>query len=195
MTAGKRGYQPNPDYTQEDWDEVSNNPELTDEELANLRPAREVLPPELYEAFKQKARGPQVAPTKQLVPGARLRRLRRRLDLGGVRRRRQVLGVPQIRLPDEPRLVVADRHRQSRRVEEAQSRAAPGDRGDRKAPRARVLGGLRQGRYRQPRPPEGRRHGGRRDPAGDDGRVPGPLGAAPRRLPQARARGREGGAC
>ncbi|HKG83947.1 MAG TPA: BrnA antitoxin family protein [Beijerinckiaceae bacterium] len=67
MTAGKRGYQPNPDYTQEDWDEVSNNPELTDEELANLRPAREVLPPELYEAFKQKARGPQVAPTKQLV--------------------------------------------------------------------------------------------------------------------------------
>ena len=67
MTAGKRGYQPNPDYTQEDWDEVSDNPELTDEELANLRPAREVLPPELYEAFKRKARGPQVAPTKQLV--------------------------------------------------------------------------------------------------------------------------------
>ncbi len=44
-----------------------DNPELTDEELANLRPAREVLPPELYEAFKRKARGPQVAPTKQLV--------------------------------------------------------------------------------------------------------------------------------
>jgi uncharacterized protein (DUF4415 family) len=41
-----------------------DNPELTDEELANLRPAREVLPPELYEAFKRKARGPQVAPTK-----------------------------------------------------------------------------------------------------------------------------------
>ena len=44
-----------------------DNPELTAEELANLRPAREVLPPELYEAFKRKARGPQVAPTKQLV--------------------------------------------------------------------------------------------------------------------------------
>ncbi len=44
-----------------------DNPELTDEELANLRPAREVLPPDLYEAFARKARGPQVAPTKQLV--------------------------------------------------------------------------------------------------------------------------------
>src|SRR5215210_7047425 len=34
-------------------------------------------------------------------------------------------------------------------------------------PRARVLGRLRQGRHRQPRPAQGGRHGGRRDPAGD----------------------------
>jgi hypothetical protein len=28
-----------------------DNPELTDEEIANLRPAREVLPPEFFEAL------------------------------------------------------------------------------------------------------------------------------------------------
>jgi uncharacterized protein (DUF4415 family) len=44
-----------------------DNPELTDEELANLRPAREVLPPALYEALKSLGRGAQKAPTKQLV--------------------------------------------------------------------------------------------------------------------------------
>jgi uncharacterized protein (DUF4415 family) len=43
-----------------------DNPELTDEELASLRPAREALPPELYEAFKR-ARGGQNAATKELV--------------------------------------------------------------------------------------------------------------------------------
>jgi uncharacterized protein (DUF4415 family) len=68
MIERKRAaHEQDPPFTQEDWDEVSDNPELTDEELANLRPAREVLPPELYEAFARKARGPQVAPTKQLV--------------------------------------------------------------------------------------------------------------------------------
>jgi uncharacterized protein (DUF4415 family) len=68
MIERKRGsYEQNPGYGQEDWDEVSDNPELTDEELADLRPASEVLPRELYEALKQKARGPQKAPTKQLV--------------------------------------------------------------------------------------------------------------------------------
>lgn len=38
-------------FTQADWDEVSDNPELTDEELASLRPAAEVLPPALYAAM------------------------------------------------------------------------------------------------------------------------------------------------
>jgi uncharacterized protein (DUF4415 family) len=43
-----------------------DNPELTDEELANLRPAYEVLPPDLYAALTRR-RGPQKKPTKQLV--------------------------------------------------------------------------------------------------------------------------------
>ena len=38
-------------FTQADWDEVSDNPELTAEELASLRPASEVLPPALYAAL------------------------------------------------------------------------------------------------------------------------------------------------
>lgn len=42
-SEGTSGYVPNPYYTQEDWDEVSS-PELTDEELAQMRPAAEVLP-------------------------------------------------------------------------------------------------------------------------------------------------------
>ena len=52
------GYVPNPRYTQEDWDEVSDNPELTDEQLAGLRPAREVLPPALFEALTAKRTAP-----------------------------------------------------------------------------------------------------------------------------------------
>src|SRR5215218_3795473 len=65
MTAAKRGYQPNPDYTQEDWDEVSDNPEWTAEDFRKARPFKEVFP-ELYESWKR-TRGAQVAPTKQLV--------------------------------------------------------------------------------------------------------------------------------
>lgn len=38
-------------FSQEDWDEVSDNPELTPEELAALWPASEVLPPALYAAL------------------------------------------------------------------------------------------------------------------------------------------------
>lgn len=38
-------------FTQDDWDVVSDNPELTEEELASLRPAAEVLPPALYAAL------------------------------------------------------------------------------------------------------------------------------------------------
>ncbi|MDX7952147.1 BrnA antitoxin family protein [Lichenihabitans sp. Uapishka_5] len=55
------GYVPNPNYTQEDWDDV-HSPELTDEQLAGGRPAVEVWP-ELVEAVR-KRRGPQKAPTK-----------------------------------------------------------------------------------------------------------------------------------
>ncbi|MBV9516896.1 MAG: BrnA antitoxin family protein [Hyphomicrobiales bacterium] len=46
-----------------------DNPEWTDEELANARPAREVLPPEFFEAVKRLRgqRGKQKAPTKEFV--------------------------------------------------------------------------------------------------------------------------------
>jgi uncharacterized protein (DUF4415 family) len=45
-------------YTKEDWDAV-DSPELTDEELARSRPAREVLPPEFFRAIDEarRARG------------------------------------------------------------------------------------------------------------------------------------------
>lgn len=58
------GYVPNDRYTQEDWDEVSDNPELTDEELARMRPAREVLPPELYEALVNRGGRPKAETRK-----------------------------------------------------------------------------------------------------------------------------------
>jgi uncharacterized protein (DUF4415 family) len=63
------GYVPNSHYSQEDWDEVSDNPEWTDEELANARPAREVLPPAFFEALARKRgqRGLQKAPTKVAI--------------------------------------------------------------------------------------------------------------------------------
>ncbi|HEX2554770.1 MAG TPA: BrnA antitoxin family protein [Microvirga sp.] len=69
-------YQPNPHYTKEDWEEVSDNPELTNEQLAALRPAHEVLPPALYEALTRRRPGqrgpgkarPKVAVTLRLDP-------------------------------------------------------------------------------------------------------------------------------
>jgi len=55
------GYAPNPRYTQEDWDEVSDNPEATDEELGQAKPFAEAFP-ELAKSIVK--RGPQKAPTK-----------------------------------------------------------------------------------------------------------------------------------
>jgi uncharacterized protein (DUF4415 family) len=51
--------------SQEAWDAV-NSPALTDDELAKLRPARDVLRPKLFEKLT-KGRGPQKAPTKEAV--------------------------------------------------------------------------------------------------------------------------------
>ncbi|GEO99644.1 BrnA antitoxin family protein [Methylobacterium haplocladii] len=59
------GYIPNPAYTQEDWDEVSDNPEWTEEDFKAARPFAEVFP-EFAEKLR-KTRGAQKAPTKQLV--------------------------------------------------------------------------------------------------------------------------------
>jgi uncharacterized protein (DUF4415 family) len=49
-------------YTQEDWDEVSDNPPLTKEDFARARPFEEIFP-ELAESFRR-FRGAQKAPTK-----------------------------------------------------------------------------------------------------------------------------------
>lgn len=53
------GYMPNPDYSQEDWDEVSDAPEMTDAEIAELRPNGEGLPVVLAEALRRLAGRPR----------------------------------------------------------------------------------------------------------------------------------------
>jgi uncharacterized protein (DUF4415 family) len=45
---------PGPGYTQEDWDEVSDSPKVTAEEMAAMRPAREV--PEVYNLLPKRGR-------------------------------------------------------------------------------------------------------------------------------------------
>jgi uncharacterized protein (DUF4415 family) len=70
MPKRLKKFTPGRGYTKADWDAVSDDPELTDEELAKLRPAREVLPAEFFEALekrRQGQRGPQKAPTKVAV--------------------------------------------------------------------------------------------------------------------------------
>ncbi len=57
-------------YTQEDWDEVSDNPYWTKADFDKATPAREVLPAGMLEALTKRyrgQRGPQKAPTKALV--------------------------------------------------------------------------------------------------------------------------------
>jgi uncharacterized protein (DUF4415 family) len=56
-------------YTKEDWDAVVF-PEMTDEELAQMRPAREVLPPEFFAGLDElrRARGrPRIDNPKEAV--------------------------------------------------------------------------------------------------------------------------------
>ncbi len=59
------GFVPGRGYTQEDWDEVSDTPEITDEQWATARPLAETMP-ELVEAVGRR-RGSQKTPTKDLV--------------------------------------------------------------------------------------------------------------------------------
>src|ERR1700683_1480122 len=58
------GYVPNPHYSQEDWNEVSDNPEWTKEDFAKARPFAEVFP-EMAAALTRRRgeRGPQKTPT------------------------------------------------------------------------------------------------------------------------------------
>src|ERR1041384_6134337 len=57
-------FRPGRGYTQKDWDDVQS-PELTDEQIARAKPFAEVFP-ELAASIR-KGRGPNKAPTKQLV--------------------------------------------------------------------------------------------------------------------------------
>lgn len=60
------GYVPNPDYTQEDWDDV-HSPELTEEDFAQARPLREAMP-ELFAALERaQAEGPKTDPDNPLA--------------------------------------------------------------------------------------------------------------------------------
>ncbi|MCJ2118910.1 BrnA antitoxin family protein [Methylobacterium sp. J-001] len=55
------GYVPNAAYSQADWDVVSDNPELTTEQLAQMRLGSEGLPPDLAAALDQRGRRPAKA--------------------------------------------------------------------------------------------------------------------------------------
>ena len=52
-------------YTRKDWDAVSDNPKLTDEQMSKAKPFAEALPD--LAASIRKGRGPNKAPTKKLV--------------------------------------------------------------------------------------------------------------------------------
>jgi uncharacterized protein (DUF4415 family) len=52
-------------FSKKDWDAVSDNPELTDEQLSKARPFVEALP-ELAASIRR-GRGPNKTPTKTLV--------------------------------------------------------------------------------------------------------------------------------
>ena len=58
-------FEPGHGFTKADWDAVSDNPPLTDEQLAQGRPLSEVLPE--FAASLRPTRGKQKAPTKRLV--------------------------------------------------------------------------------------------------------------------------------
>ena len=52
-------------YGRKDWDAVSDNPKLTDEQIAKAKPFAEALPK--LAASIRRGRGPNKAPTKKLV--------------------------------------------------------------------------------------------------------------------------------
>ncbi|WP_445487258.1 BrnA antitoxin family protein [Rhodopseudomonas sp. RCAM05734] len=60
----KKEFKPGQGFTKEEWDDTEF-PELTDEELAEMRPFAEVLP-ELAASIRR-GRGPNKAPTKRLI--------------------------------------------------------------------------------------------------------------------------------
>ena len=53
------GYVPTHAYTQEDWDDVSDNPELTESEIAELKPGKDGLPPAVFAALVNRGGRPK----------------------------------------------------------------------------------------------------------------------------------------
>lgn len=62
----KTVFEPGRGYTKEDWDEVSDNPEWTEEELKNAKLFTEIFP-ELAESIARTRGRPSVAAPKQVV--------------------------------------------------------------------------------------------------------------------------------
>jgi uncharacterized protein (DUF4415 family) len=60
-----KNYKAGKGYRRKDWDAVSDNPKLTDEQLSKAKPFAEALP-ELAASIRR-GRGPNKAPTKKLV--------------------------------------------------------------------------------------------------------------------------------
>ena len=61
----KKTFKPGQGYSKEDWDEVGDNPEITAEEFAQMRPFAEVFPD--LAASIRKAHAPVGEPAKRLV--------------------------------------------------------------------------------------------------------------------------------
>lgn len=51
------GCVPNPNYSQDDWDEVSDNPELTEDDFKRMRPGSEFFTPEQLASLTRRSRG------------------------------------------------------------------------------------------------------------------------------------------
>jgi uncharacterized protein (DUF4415 family) len=69
MPRKLKEFTPGRGYTKEDWDEVSDPHTPTDEQWAQAKPFREMFPEaaaKIAETLKQ-ARGPQRAPTKEMI--------------------------------------------------------------------------------------------------------------------------------
>lgn len=57
-------YVPNPAYSEADWDDVSDNPELTDAELASARRGTDGMPPAMAAAFSSRGGRPKAVQRK-----------------------------------------------------------------------------------------------------------------------------------
>lgn len=62
----RKEFEPGRGYTKEDWDEVSDNPEWTEEELKTAKPFAEVFP-EWAESIRRARGRPAVEAPKQVV--------------------------------------------------------------------------------------------------------------------------------